>query len=248
MPIDSETEAKLYLQALDGGSGLAEAASEQTRLLFTQGQVGQVVTVSVACAIALVFWSQVPAARLATWFLPILLLSGWRTLLIARFQRRSPPAADLVRWRRYFLLGAVGTAALLSAAWWILAPFGSFEQHVLLAFIFGGMSLGAVSVLGGAFSVYVVYIALLCLPGMLWMLFQGSPIYFAMAGLTVIFFSAMVFTGRGHHRTLMRIMILSSANQALSEQQERLRDFAEMGADLFWESDARGCFKYLSEG
>ncbi|MGI9286697.1 MAG: putative bifunctional diguanylate cyclase/phosphodiesterase [Pseudomonadales bacterium] len=248
MPIDDQTQARLKALTSDSNGLRVEAASEQTRLLFTQGQVGQMVTVGVACAIALVFWQQVPSARLAAWFCPLLLLSGWRAVLIARFRRCNPPDADLTRWRRQFLVGAVGTATLLSAAWWVLAPLGGFEQHVLLAFIFGGMSLGAVSVLGAALSIYVVYIALLCLPGMLWMLLQGSSTYTLMAGLTLIFFSAMVFTGRGHHRTLMRIMILSSANQALSEQQERLRDFAEMGADLFWESDAQGCFKYLSEG
>ncbi|MGI9293409.1 MAG: putative bifunctional diguanylate cyclase/phosphodiesterase [Pseudomonadales bacterium] len=248
MPIDSETEERLKVLAPGDNGVRVEAASEQTRLLFTQGQVGQAVTIGVACVVVLVFWAQGPAARLAAWLCPILLLSGWRALLIVRFQRCNPPDVGLVRWRRRFFFGAIGTATLLSSAWWALAPLGNFEQHVLLAFIFGGLSLGAVSVLGAALSVYVVYIALLCLPGMLWMLLQGSSTYTAMAGLTLIFFSAMVFTGRGHHRTLMRIMVLRSTNQALSEQQERLRDFAEMGADLFWESDAQGRFKYLSEG
>lgn len=248
MPIDGETETKLNALAPDDNGKRVEIASQQTRLLFTQGQTGQMATIGVVCAIALVFWQQVPAARLAAWLCPILLLTGWRTLLVVRFRRCDPPDEDLPRWRRHFLFGATGTAALLGFVWWVIGTFGGFEQHVLLAFIFGGLSLGAISVLGATLRVYVVYIALLCLPGMLWMLLQDSSTYTAMAGLTLIFFAAMVATGRGHHQTLMRMMALNSANQALREQQERLRDFAEMGADLFWESDAQGRFKYLSEG
>lgn len=248
MSIDGETETKLNALARGDNGVRVEAASEQTRLLFTQGQTGQVATIGVVCVIVLVSWEQVPAARLAAWLCPILLLTGWRSLLLVHFRRCNPPDVDLARWRWKFLFGATGTAALLGAVWWVIAPYGNFEQHVMLAFIFGGLSLGAISVLGAAFSVYVAYVALLCLPGMLWMLLQGSSTYMAMAGLTLIFLVAMVATGRGHHRTLMRIMVLSSANQGLREQQERLRDFAEMGADLFWQSDAQGRFKYLSKG
>ncbi len=248
MPIKNETTRRRQASRWGDKDISAAVMNEQTRLLFTHGQLGQVVTVAVACAMVLVFFTHAPFETLAIWFCPIVVLCAWRSWLVAQFHSRKPSDAELARWRRLFFTGAIGTATLFSASWWLLAPYGEFEQHVLLAFMFGGLSLGAVAVLGSTLSLYISYVAVLCLPGMLWMFFQSSFSYLAMGGLTLIFFSALVVVGRGHQRTLMRIMTLSSANQALSEQQARLSDFATMGADLFWESDAQGRFKYLSEG
>ncbi len=248
MPIKNETTRRLHASEWSDDDISATAVNEQTRLLFTQGQLGQVASFGVACAILLIFSGDVPFPTLAMWFSATILLSALRSWLVAQFWRREPPDSDLTRWRRLFFAGAIGTAALFSASWWLLAPYGGFEQHVLLAFMFGGLSLGAVAVLGMTLKLYAVYVGTLCLPGMLWMFFQSSFPHMAMAGLTCIFFVALLCAGRGHQRTLMRIMALSSANQTLSEQQARLSDFATMGADLFWESDAQGRFKYLSEG
>ena len=248
MPIDNETSTRPSASVPDDKHVAVAAVHDHTRLLFTQGQMGQAVTVGVACAVALTFWTKAPAATLVGWFSLMLLLSSWRFWLVTRFRRRQPPDAELARWRRLFFFGIICTATLFSAAWWLLAPFGGFEEQVLLAFMFGGLSLGAVAVLGSTFSIYVVYVALLCLPGMLWMFSQSSFSHITMAGLTLIFFAALVFAGRDYQRALQRNMELSSTNHTLSEQQERLSDFAAMGADLFWESDRHGCFIYLSEG
>ena len=248
MPIENETTTRQKASVPHDKPGAVAAVNENTRLLFTQGQMGQAVTVGVTCAIALTFWTKAPAATLVGWLCLMLLLSGWRFWLVTRFRRREPPDAELARWRRLFFFGIICTATLFSTAWWLLAPYGGFEQHVLLAFMFGGLSLGAVAVLGATFSIYVVYVALLCLPGMLWMFSQSSFSHMTMAGLTLVFFAALVFAGRDYQRALRRIIELSSTNYELSEQQERLGDFAAMGADLFWESDQQGHFIYLSEG
>ncbi len=248
MPIESETTTRPKPSGQNRKRVAVKAVNENTRLLFTQGQMGQAVTVGVTCAVALTFWAKAPFATLVGWLSLMLLLSGWRFWLVTRFRRLQPPDAELARWRRLFFFGIICTATLFSSAWWLLAPFGGFEQHVLIAFMFGGLSLGAVAVLGATFSIYVVYVALLCLPGMLWMFSQSSFSYTTMAGLTLVFFAALVVAGRDYKRALQRIMELSSTNHALSEQHERLSDFAAMGADLFWESDQQGRFNYLSEG
>lgn len=248
MPTDRETYTRPEASESNDKHVAVAAVHDHTRLLFTQGQMGQAVTVGVTCAVALTFWGKAPAATLVSWLSLMLLLSGWRFWLVTRFRRRQPPDVELERWRQLFFFGIICTATLFSAAWWLLAPFGGFEEQVLLAFMFGGLSLGAVAVLGSTFSIYVVYVALLCLPGMVWMFSQSSFSHITMAGLTLMFFAALVFAGRDYQRALQRNMELSSSNHTLSEQQERLSDFAAMGADLFWESDQQGRFIYLSKG
>ncbi len=222
--------------------------AQQTRLLYTHGAAGQMVNLGVALAVMALFAGKTSNLALGTWFTSVVLLSIWRMRLVTRFNSHARTDDELARWHTRFTLGAFATAAALGAVWWPVGAVATFEQQMLVTFILGGMSIGAVSVLGAAYRVYVIYASLLCLPATLWFAAQGTRMHLTMSLLTLIFLAAMIATASGHHRTLMRLMTLTSLNFSLRRQRKRLADFASMGADLFWECDAQGCYRYLSEG
>ncbi|MCB1744707.1 MAG: PAS domain S-box protein, partial [Gammaproteobacteria bacterium] len=235
------------LAARARGQGLLVA--QQTRLLFTHCRAGLGGTLAVAIAMAFLFFEQVPYPTLGAWLLSVLLVLLWRLVLIWRFQRAAPDDDELGVWKQRFLVGSTLSAILMGSSIWLVGLHGGgLESHVLLAFMLGGMCLAAVSLLGGALLVYNVYVCALCLPLVSWFWLQGTPLYNVMAALGLVFLLAMIATGHGHHRTLMRLLDLTAANRELREHQRRLHDFADMGADCFWESDDQGRFTFLSEG
>ncbi|MCP5150120.1 MAG: diguanylate cyclase [Ectothiorhodospiraceae bacterium] len=223
-------------------------ATQQTHLLFTHGYAGQVVNVVVSLGIALVCGARAPRWVVASWLAVHLAVTAWRALQVARFRRAEPDDAAMPTWHRRFVRGTIAAGATLGSAAWVLGPYGGFEQHASMALFLGGMCLGAVSVLGAAFELYVVYVLLLCAPMAAFFLSVGTEIHLWMALLDCVYIGAMIATGRGQYRTLQRMNSLTATNRALEEHQQRLREFADLGADLFWECDRRGRFSYLTEG
>lgn len=235
--------------ALEGpGTGFAVPASERTRLLYVNAHGGQLTSVGVGLLTLLVFQPQALSASLLWWFVILVAVSLARTVVHIRFHRADPKPAEMSRWHRRFLFGVSATGALLGNVWWLVGGTATVEQQLLLAFILGGMSIGAIHLLGASFLVYAIYLTLLCWPGMFWFVFQGGEFHLAVAALILVFYLAMLFTARGHYRTLSRLSVLTSANRNLAEQQVRLADFARLGSDLFWETDEAGRFTYVSAG
>ena len=221
---------------------------QQTRLLFANGTTGVAVTFTVTLAMVGYFWDDVGGTTLVPWMAALMLLCVARVMLQERFRHDEPVDARLGPWRRAYFVGTVASGMTLGIAWWIIAPAVAFDQQLLLAFVLGGMALGGVPVLSASLPVHYFYATAVCMPAAVWMLINGAPRYITLAVLTVCFYAAVLATGTFYHRSLKRMMRLAVVNNELRAQQTRLRDFAKMNADLFWESDDRGRFTYLSEG
>jgi diguanylate cyclase (GGDEF)-like protein/PAS domain S-box-containing protein len=120
------------------------------------------------------------------------------------------------------------------------------------------MALGAIPILAWEFRVYLGFAGVLCATAMLWFFMQDAAAYVMIATLIGVFFGALFATARNYAQSLTRGLILAETNArlhsnltraqereaSLHNDRTRLRDFAELGAEVFWETDSglRYCF------
>jgi diguanylate cyclase (GGDEF)-like protein len=221
---------------------------QTTRALYGNGSAGIAATLAVVLATVALCWQSVPPAALLTWFAAMLALGVWRGVLIWRYHGAAPDDDALLPWRRGFLASVAGTGCVLGAGWWVLAPHLDNQQQLLLMLALAGMAIGAVPVLSASLLAYCSYAALICAPAIAWMFAQGDARHLFMGTLGTCLLLLVIGTARAFHRNLLHTLRLSDSNRLLRWQQQRLRDFARLGADLFWECDEEGRFTYLSEG
>ena len=217
----------------DKSTSVSVARAQRTRLLFTHSGAGLATTLAVTAVIAIYFWNSAPSAYVFTWASAMVLLTAWRLHLTRSFRIADPADSGLQAWHRKFLLGSSTSGLLLGGVWWLVAVNETFENQSLLGLILCAMTMGAAPVLGSSLSVFVLYILGLLMPATLWFFLQDSNAYIVVGSLTLVFQIAMMAIGHGHSRTLAKLFTLTNSNRILSEQQQRLHDFAALGADLF---------------
>ena len=241
--------------------------SRRTRLLFAQARTSTVVTTMVSAVVASVYWPLAPTSMLLGWMLAMGVVLAWRYLLLQRFLAARPGDEELASWRRHFLLGAALGGLVFGMSGWLLAPYGSLSVQYLLVFAVAGMGLGAVPVLGSVMLAFNAYVGALFAPMVLWLLSQGTEVHTAMGVFGLVLGGALWSTARNYGRVLEQSLVLARENtdleqglsyertishalreraRLLKEHEARVRDFADMGADLFWESDPDLRYTYLS--
>ncbi|MEQ8659329.1 MAG: diguanylate cyclase, partial [Gammaproteobacteria bacterium] len=228
------------------------AAAERIRMLFAQAAPGLAINVLVGAAFVTFLWPVVQPGHALTWLVALLLTVLARALLARGYLRVQPAPRALPRWRAAQTAGAFAAGAVWGSAPWAFGATTSFEQHVLMMLVLGGMACGAIPVLASELRTYVAFAGAMGLAVMAWLLVQPGAPYPLLAGCTALFFVAMLATARNYAHSLTRALLFTEANRRLSstllrardreallrEDHERLRDFAELGADVYWETDA----------
>ncbi len=246
------------------GAGPREArfaAAERIRMLFAQAAPGLAVNALVGATLVAVLWHAVDPDRALTWLVALLLTVLLRALLLLAWSRRQPVPRQLARWRVAQSIGALAAGTVWGFAPWAFGATTSFEEHVLIMLVCGGMACGAIPVLASELRTYVAYAGPLGLGVMSWLLSRDGAPYPLLAGFAALFFGAMAATARNYARSLTHALMFTAANRRLSStllrardretllryDHERLRDFAELGADLYWETDADLRLTFVSE-
>jgi len=237
------------------------AAAERVRMLFAQAAPGLAVNALVGAALVAFMWHAVDPGRALGWLVALLLTVLLRALLVLAWSRQQPAPRQLVRWRVAQTVGALAAGTVWGGALWAFGATTSFEEQVLVMLVCGGMACGAIPVLASELRTYVAFAGPLGLGVMSWLLTREGAPYPLLAGFAALFFAAMAATARNYARSLTHALLFTAANRRLSStlvrardretllrhDHERLRDFAELGADLFWETDADLRLTFISE-
>ena len=189
--------------------------AEQVRLLYANAPAGFVATVLNVVLLALIQWPVSAPPRLVTWLAAMLALTALRAVGVWRFQHRAPAPPAVRRWGTLFGLGTFGAGLGWGYAGVWLFPVASLPHQVFLAFIVGGMIVGAVGLLAARMGVFLSFACPAAVPIIVHLLAQDDPTSRTMSGMATLFTLVSIFTAWKLHGTIRALLHLRFENADL---------------------------------
>lgn len=219
-----------------GGSSTQRAeriAAEQTRLLYTQAPEGFIATLVNTVLVAVFLGRVIAPSIVLSWLAVMVGVTLGRFILVRRYHQAAPLVEQAERWRRWFIVGA-GCAGLGwgAAAWCLFSP-ESFIHQLFLAFIIGGMSMGAVVVLSSVTQAFTAFAAPALLPLIGRLLWQGDEWGIVIGALALVFLATLLAMSRRLFASITESLALRFDNLELIDTlSAHERDLATANAAL----------------
>ena len=171
-----------------------EVRAEQVRLLYANGNTAVAVTVLVSSALAYLQWAVIPHWIVLSW-LAYMHLEAWAVFALGwRYRRTSPVLSQMDQWRVAFIAGAGLSAAGWGVAAIVLYPEAQLTNQILLAFVLGGMMLGAGSILAARAEAFVAFLVPVGFPTALRFVLERDNLHLVMGLLGALFTVATLIT------------------------------------------------------
>ena len=216
---DQATEASGASAAASFGVDATYAGyGEQVRLLYRNSSTGLIVNVVLGLLMSWVLWSQIPHETILIWLSTLILITAARGLHLMHYLREQPHDSEMRQWCRIFFVFSSASALVwgLGAAW--IAPLGTLETQIFLAFAIGGLTSGAAALLGSHLVTYLVYLVLMMSPLTAWFLAQGQQPQLGMGFMLLLFTLAMAAAGSIYRDVVTRSITL---DRQLAEEKEK---------------------------
>jgi PAS domain S-box-containing protein len=214
--------------------------AEQVRLLYRNALVGLIATLINAPVLVFILRSVVPHRSLAAWLVFIILISTARFVQFMRFRRVPPESSDVGRWGTWFIVGLALSGILWGSAGVFLFPVESVIHQAFLAFVLGGMAIGA----AGAFSVVMPAFMAFALPSLAPLIVRfgalGDEMHLAMGGMSLLFF--VLITGialRINKVTVASLRLRFEKNSLLVNLSSANNDLEKLNRELSSENVER---------
>jgi diguanylate cyclase (GGDEF)-like protein/PAS domain S-box-containing protein len=156
-------------------------------LLFANARTGEIITMSVALTLAAVQWTDIGALHCSLWCLTMLLVVLARGALRRAYQRRTKSASDATSWGRAFTFGALATGLTWGMSAQVLMSSPALEHSFIILMAVAGMTSAAVPYLAPLPMAFHLYAAAAVLPAALPFLRAGTPLYFAIGALMLVY-------------------------------------------------------------
>jgi signal transduction histidine kinase/CheY-like chemotaxis protein len=204
-------------------------------LLYLNANAAVGVTVGVGSVLSYLQWDVISHAVILTWLVYMLAVSLARFTLARLYWRAAPASANIRFWGTAFTIGTGLSGAGWGAAGVLLYPEVHLTNQLFLAFVLGGMMLGAGSILAARPEAFFAFIIPTGLPIAVRLLLQADDLHRAMGLLALIFIAATLITTWHIFVTVRSSLHLQFENQALvadlqdaNQQAERLNQELEL--------------------
>jgi signal transduction histidine kinase len=202
-------------QAPESRGDAAEMLGEQVRMAYANLPISQAVALANGLLLAVVLSSVVDMRLLGGWLATLVAVTIARMILQLQFRRASPTAEAMSDWRSYHLVGALAAGLVWGATAVLLYPAHTIVYQVFVAFVVGGMVLGAMVALTPMFQAYLLFTICALAPLLVRYLMVGDPVHRAMAGMGAIFMAAMLVLGKRIHDNTIESLRLRFENREL---------------------------------
>lgn len=184
-------------------------------------------------------WPSPGRETLITWLVLVVLVMLARLALYARYVRMRPAPAEARRWLYYFTVGA----GVMGIAWGLLAvslfPLPEIAHQLLVIFVIGGVSVGAIGVLSASQSAYIAYVLPTMLPLSFELFIQNDATYNTMGLFMVIYTLSLLATFRMVHRNLLENIKVKIENENLLKSLSLMQRIEEINQELASEVSER---------
>ena len=199
----------------------------QVRLLYKNTDLAVGVNLVAAAALGWLQWEAISHPVVLGWVVYMVLVSVARFVLKGRYFRSPVEAGDAGWWGTAFAVGAGLTGVGWGTAGILLYPASQLWNQVFLAFILGGMMLGAASVLAPRAEAALAFLLPTGMAPAVRLLIQDDEVHVAMGLLATVFTVAIVITTRRIHMTIDSSLNLQFENEDLVEDLKVAKERAE---------------------
>jgi signal transduction histidine kinase/CheY-like chemotaxis protein len=184
-------------------------------LLYANANAGVAVTVCVTAVLSYLQWGVISHPIVLVWLLYMLVISAVRFTLARRYWAASATDRNTRPWANTFTIGTGLSAMGWGAAGILLYPEAYLANQVILAFVLGGMILGAGSILASRPETFLAFIIPTGLPLSVRFVLQGDGPHVAMGLLGAVFTAASLITTRRIYLTVRSSLNLQFENEDL---------------------------------
>lgn len=197
--------------------------AELTRLAYAQLPVALMVTLINATLLVFVLRQVIDIFSLFLWWVYIVSLTCTRFMLLHRYQRAEPAVQTDRQWRTFFTIGALSAGCGWGAAGLFFFLSESMSHEIFLAFLLGGMSIGAVASMAAIKRAYFGFVLLTIAPLSIRLFFQGEELFIVMGVLLLIFVAGLLVLASQFHHATRESLALRFERQDLLQSQEVLQ-------------------------
>ena len=192
--------------------------AEITRLLYAQASVGFLATLVNASILVGVLHTEVPhPIVLYAWLGTLFAITTIRLVLVRAYKRADPTVEQAPRWRRFFILGIVSTGVTWGSASVVSFP-PELHDQVFLAFVLGGMSAGAITIMASAQYAPFGFLLPVLGPLAARFFYQGHELGVPMGVMIVLFFCGLMLAVRQTRAATVEAFRLRFTNLDLIDQ------------------------------
>ncbi len=215
--------------------------AEQVRLLYSNALIGLIATLINSGVLVFILRNVVQHRVLSTWLLCILLVSMARFVQFMRFRRVPQDSSDVGRWGTWFIAGLALPGILWGSTGVFLFPAESIIHQAFLAFVVGGMAIGA----AGAYSVSMPAFMTYALPSLAPLIVRffalGDEMHLAMGGMSLLFAVLITFIALRINKVTVASLRLRFENSSLISYLSSAKDDLEtLNQELSSENLERG--------
>ena len=204
-----------------------EIRHQQVKMLYQRFNQALIATVINSILITVALWQEIAHTTLIIWLVALLTVTALRQRLNRQYLRRQPAAAQAPKWESRFFLGVAASAVLWSSAGLVLFAHHSVVHQVFLAFVLGGMSVGAITSLSSRWPLVLLFILLTEIPITAQFLSSGDQVLAVMGIMYAVFFVLILKLALDYHHNTRENITL----QVLSTDRARQLEVAKQKAE-----------------
>jgi len=195
--------------------------NELVKLLYEQLPAALRASLLVAFILVAALAGHAPDIYLMGWGGAIMIVSTARYILYSRFKKQLTEHLNMQQWYHYFLAGSIMAGIAWGSAGILLAPQISLEYQILMLFVLGGITIGALQSLSAMVMAYASFCVLTIFPVSIWLVLQNTPTYLAVAVLILLFTFTLLVSSRTLNSTLIQSFRLRFENFDLIAAQDK---------------------------
>jgi len=195
--------------------------NELVNMLYQQLPAALLASLLVACILIIALTGQVTDGSLAGWGCAFIVVTAARYVLYLRFKKHQKDHQNIQRWNHYFLAGSLAGGLVWGISGILLIPQVSVEYQILMLFVLGGVTIGALQSLSAIVITYAAFSVSAIFPVSIWLVLQSTPTHLIVAVLLLLFLFTLLVSSRTLNATLTHSFQLRFENLDLIDAQNR---------------------------
>jgi two-component system, sensor histidine kinase len=198
-----------------------------TALSYRNAHQGQIIGIIAACLLFIALREDHSLLILSTWLIISCSLALFRLSIFNKY-KKNPAAHHFSYWRKIHLIGVAATGIVWGAGGVYFMLTSSILLKMFTAFVFSGLVVGSLPILGPIIPAMRTYALFMMLPILINAGIRPTQMDLILGGMNLFFFMALMKSARVYHDTIVESLVLELDQTRLAEDLAKARNDAEL--------------------